>query len=135
MDCIFCKIINKEIPSSIIYEDDNFLCFLDIAPNTRGHSLVIPKKHISSFTELDNNQAGEFTKVVHKLAPQIAKALDTDAYNLGLNNGTTAGQIVDHVHWHIIPRYHNDGLKHWGANTNEAEKIGETFDVLKDKIN
>ncbi len=134
MDCIFCKIIKKEIPSSIIYEDDNYLCFLDIAPNTRGHCLVIPKKHTNNFTELDNNEVGDFAKLVHKLAPQIIKALNADGYVLGLNNGSAAGQVVDHVHWHIIPRYHNDGLKHWGANQTEAEKLDETFDILKNKI-
>ena len=135
MDCIFCKIINKEIPSSIIYEDDNYLCFLDIAPNTRGHSLVIPKQHTNNFTALDNDKAGELAKTVHKLAPQIAKALDADGYNLGLNNGAAAGQIVDHVHWHIIPHYDGDDLKHWGANASEAEKLDKVFDILKNKIN
>jgi histidine triad (HIT) family protein len=134
MDCIFCKIINKEIPSSIIYEDDNFLCFLDIAPNTRGHSLVIPKQHTNNFTELDNNKVGEFAKLVHKLAPQIVEALGADGYNLGLNNGAVAGQVVEHVHWHIIPRYTDDGLKHWEKNKLEATKLDETFNILKDKI-
>ena len=134
-DCIFCKIINKAIPAQIIYEDDNYICFLDIAPHAKGHSLVVPKQHTANFTELDNEQVGEFAKLVHKLAPQIVKVLEADAYNLCLNNGAVAGQIVDHVHWHIIPRYKDDSLKHWEKNELEATKLDETFNLLKDKIN
>ena len=125
MDCLFCKIINKEIPANIIYEDDNYLSFLDINPNTKGHALVIPKKHVKNFTELTEEQAIELIKVV---------ILGVEDYNLGLNNGSIAGQIIDHVHWHIIPRYKDDGLKHWGSNKKEVDSLEETFNKLKNKI-
>lgn len=134
MDCLFCKIINKEIPSKVIYEDDNYLSFLDINPNTKGHILVIPKKHVKNFTELTEEQATELIKVVKKIAPKLVSILGVEDYNLALNNGSVAGQIIDHVHWHIIPRYKDDGLKHWGSNQEEIDRLEETFNKLKDKV-
>ena len=134
MDCLFCKIINKEIPSKVIYEDDNYLSFLDINPNTKGHILVIPKKHVKNFTELTEEQATELIKIVKKIAPKLVSILGVEDYNLALNNGSVAGQIIDHVHWHIIPRYKDDGLKHWGSNQEEIDRLEETFNKLKDKI-
>jgi len=134
MDCLFCKIINKEIPSKVIYEDDNYLSFLDINPNTKGHILVIPKKHVKNFTELTEEQATELIKVVKKIAPKLVSILGVEDYILALNNGSVAGQIIDHVHWHIIPRYKDDGLKHWGSNQEEIDRLEETFNKLKDKI-
>lgn len=134
MDCLFCKIINKEIPSRVIYEDDNYLSFLDINPNTKGHCLVIPKEHIKNFTELTEKQTTELIKVVKNIAPKLVELLDIKDYNLALNNGSIAGQIVGHIHWHIIPRYKDDGLKHWGSNQEEIDKLEETFNKLKNKI-
>ena len=81
MDCLFCKIINKEIPSKVIYEDDNYLSFLDINPNTKGHILVIPKKHVKNFTELTEEQATELIKVVKKIAPKLVSILGVEDYN------------------------------------------------------
>jgi len=134
MDCLFCKIINKEIPSKVIYEDDNYLSFLDINPNTKGHALVVPKKHTESFNDLNDEEAGELASKVHYIAKRLVKELNTEDYNLGLNNGSIAGQIIDHVHWHIIPRYKDDGLKHWGSNQEEVDRLEETFNKLKDKV-
>ena len=134
MDCLFCKIINKEIPAKIIYEDDNYLSFLDINPNTKGHTLVIPKKHTDTFNNLSDQEAGDLALKVHYIAQRLIKLLNTEHYNLGLNNGSNAGQIVNHVHWHIIPRYENDGLKHWGAKKEEIDILEETFNKLKGKI-
>ena len=134
MNCLFCQIIKKEIPAHIIYEDDNYLSFLDINPNAKGHSLVIPKKHTLDFNSLTNEEAGSLASQVHYIASRLSKALNTKNYNLGLNNGSQAGQIVNHVHWHIIPRYKDDGLKHWTSNKEERESLAETFKILKGKI-
>ena len=134
MNCLFCQIIKKEIPAHIIYEDDNYLSFLDINPNAKGHSLVIPKKHTLDFNSLTNEEAGSLASQVHYIASRLSKALNTKDYNLGLNNGSQAGQIVNHVHWHIIPRYKDDGLKHWTSNKEERESLAETFKILKGKI-
>ena len=134
MNCLFCQIIKKEIPAHIIYEDDNYLSFLDINPNAKGHSLVIPKKHTLDFNSLTNEEAGSLASQVHYIASRLSKALNTKDYNLGLNNGSQAGQIVNHVHWHIIPRYKDDGLKHWTSNKEERESLAETLKILKGKI-
>jgi len=134
MNCLFCQIIKKEIPAHIIYEDDNYLSFLDINPNTKGHVLVIPKKHTPDFNSLTDEEAGSLAFQVHYIASRLSKALNTKNYNLGLNNGSQAGQIVNHVHWHIIPRYKDDGLKHWTSNKEERELLAETLKILKGKI-
>ena len=142
-ECLFCKIINKEIPSQIIYEDENYLGFLDINPNTEGHALVVPKKHVDNFTNLTNQEAGDLLMAVHKIAPKLAKILGTETYYVALNNGKVvvsedgqvAGQLIDHVHWHIVPRYQNDGLMHWPINDQAKEKLDETFQKLQNKIN
>ena len=134
MDCLFCKIVNKELPSKVLYEDDKFVCFMDINPHTKGHCLVIPKEHAENFTALDNDTVGEFAKLVHRIAPQVAGMMKADAYNVGMNNGAAAGQVIGQVHWHIIPRYRNDGLEYWGINEEEVSKLDERFTELDGKI-
>ena len=134
MNCIFCQIIKKEIPARIVYEDAKFLAFLDIEPNTHGHTLVIPKNHADNFTSMSSVAAAELIQVVHKIAPQLVEVLDADGYNLAINNGRAAGQLVDHAHWHIIPRWTDDNLIHWPHSQIAKEKLEETFAKLQDKI-
>lgn len=110
MDCIFCKIIDGEIPSYKIYEDEHILAFLDITQGTKGHTLVIPKKHIKNLYELDEETATHLFKVV----PRIANALKTAFNPIGLNminNNDKPLQSVFHFHIHLIPRYEDDGVK------------------------
>ncbi len=134
MDCIFCKIINKEIPARIIAENEHYILLLDLGPNTRGHSLVIPKKHQPDFSSLSDEEAAGLAAAVHHWAVQIVDILGAPAYNLGLNNGALAGQLVGHVHWHIIPRYAGDGLKMWTPNQTEKEHLDQILSDLKSKI-
>ncbi len=134
MDCIFCKIIKKEIPAKIIYEDDKFLSFLDIEPNTEGHALVISKDHVENFSSLSSLAAAELIQAVHKIAPQLVKILGADGYNLAINNGRAAGQLVDHAHWHIIPRWTDDNLIHWPHSQLAKEKLDLTFTKLEGQI-
>jgi len=105
MDCVFCKIINGDIPSYKIYEDDEILVFLDINPVSPGHTLVIPKKHILDIMEIDDDL---LTKIVNK-AKDIAKIINTrlnsSGFTLVQNNGSV--QEVKHFHLHVIPRYEN----------------------------
>ncbi|MBI4141650.1 HIT family protein [Candidatus Woesearchaeota archaeon] len=112
-DCIFCKIVKKEIPADIIYEDDKTIVFLDIAPVHPGHSLVVPKEHHATLTDTPTELACYMMEVVKKTAPAIMKAVSAEGFNLGVNTEKAAGQIVFHTHYHIIPRFTNDGLKHW----------------------
>ena len=107
-DCIFCKIVNGEIPSYKIYEDDNFLAFLDISQVTKGHTLVIPKKHYQDIFEIDEKAMAETYTLVNKLAKKIVEKTGASGVNILNNNKEIAGQTVFHYHVHIIPRYDNN---------------------------
>ena len=129
--CIFCKIINNEIPSYKVFENDRVLAFLDASQATIGHTLVIPKKHVANILELDDDTASIVFKVVTQLSKQISKNLETNDFNIINNNGELAGQTVNHFHMHIVPRYDNDGLK-FNYPTNKLTV--EEFNGLKEKI-
>ena len=103
-DCIFCKIINKEIPGKIVYEDDECMAFLDLSQATYGHTLVIPKKHYANILEVDDETLAHVMKIVKNLANQIVEKLDAKGVNVLTNTNEVAGQTVHHVHIHILPR-------------------------------
>ena len=107
-DCIFCKIINGEITSKTIYEDDTFRAILDLGPATKGHALLIPKDHADDLFELPDETASQVLIVAKKLATQMMEKLACDGFNLVQNNGEVAGQTVRHFHLHLIPRYADD---------------------------
>lgn len=109
--CIFCQIINNEIPSYKIYEDKDFYAFLDISQTTMGHTLVIPKKHIENIFELEEDIAAKLFPLVTKLSKKLKTNLNITNLNIISNNGPLAGQTVDHLHIHLIPRYEDDQLK------------------------
>ncbi len=109
--CVFCKIISGQIPSYKVYEDDHVFAFLDIAPVTKGHTLVIPKKHYSNIFELDEKEAGILYERVVMLSKKIKTGLNVENLNVLNNNGPLAYQSVDHYHIHLIPRYDNDSFK------------------------
>ena len=109
MDCIFCKIANGEIPSASIYEDKDFNVILDLGPATRGHALILPKKHYADLFELPQEEAEKAIVLAKKLLPAMKKGLDCDGIQLVQNNGEAAGQTVFHYHLHMIPAYKKDG--------------------------
>ena len=109
-ECVFCKIMKGEIPCCKIYEDDKILAFLDIAPVNKGHMLVVPKKHFETLEDTDSETFKEIMLVAKKIAPVITKAVNAQGFNLGFNNKKAAGQLVPHLHIHIIPRFENDDL-------------------------
>ncbi len=100
MSCIFCKIIAKEIPSEVVLEDEQFLSFYDISPQAPKHILVIPKKHINSFEEVDAKTMGDMTLFIQKITKHLG--LDKDGYRLISNVGTHGCQEVPHLHFHIL---------------------------------
>jgi len=133
-DCLFCKIIKGDIPSQKVYEDDNFVAFLDINPVTPGHTLVVPKKHSYNVLDADEETLCEMGKILKKISQAICRGMGTDSFNLNQNNGKIAGQVVEHLHWHIVPRYPDDGLALWpgnpypeGEDVIVAEKIKSAF--------
>ena len=134
-NCIFCKIVSGEIPSSKIYEDENVLSFLDVNPVNEGHSLIIPKKHFENIYDLPDEILCEIIKVSKKLSIKIKESMGADGINVYMNNGITAGQQVPHAHIHIIPRLENDGFTYWHGKksyskeerNDAAEKISKAL--------
>lgn len=110
MNCIFCKIVNHEIPSKVVYEDDLVIAILDLSQATYGHTLVMPKKHYANLFEIDEKTYLHLMKVVKELAAQLKKNLNASGVNILNNNGEAAGQTIMHYHVHILPRYENDDL-------------------------
>jgi diadenosine tetraphosphate (Ap4A) HIT family hydrolase len=108
VDCAFCQIANQKIPAEIIYQDDKFIAFLDNHPQSTGHTLIIPREHFTDLLALPNNLLVDMIITVKKLAQVLTTNLEADGFNLYQNNGRAAGQIVDHFHFHIIPRYQNE---------------------------
>lgn len=109
-ECLFCKIINKEIPSKIIYEDNILMAFLDISPTTNGDTLIVPKKHYKDFLEINNETLTKINELAKKLYPIYQDKLNCDG--LTLSNNLDYGQEIKHFHMHFIPRYKNDEVKH-----------------------
>jgi histidine triad (HIT) family protein len=107
-DCAFCKIIKGEIPAAKLYEDERVLVFLDIAPFNFGHALVLPKLHHHSVTTLPSEYLSAMMNVAAQVAPAIMRVTNAEGFNFFLNNGSVAGQVVPHVHLHILPRHVND---------------------------
>lgn len=110
-DCVFCKIAKGEIPSEKVFENGNFIVIKDVHPRTRGHSLVIPKKHYRTLLDMPCSLYGEFLEVTKESAFKLLKQEKAEGFNLVMNNFKPAGQIVEHVHLHIIPRTNEDGFK------------------------
>lgn len=108
-DCIFCKIIAGKIPSEKVYEDDNFVGFLDINPFTKGHTLVIPKKHYKTLLDVPSSLFGEFLDVGKKVALKLIEGEKAEGFNLMMSNFEVAQQEVPHVHLHVVPRRKGDG--------------------------
>lgn len=111
-DCIFCQIVAGQIPSSTVYEDEEVLAFLDITQVTKGHTLVIPKKHYRNMLEMDSEAASALFARVPKIAQNLQKKLQAKGINIINNNEEAAGQTVFHTHVHLLPRFDDaDGLK------------------------
>ncbi len=110
MSSIFTKIIQREIPAYIVYEDEKFIAFLDIIQATPGHTLVATKQEFSSLKEIPIELSGDFFKVVKQVGEAVKDAFNPTGVNLICNDGQGAGQTVYHFHFHIVPRYENDGL-------------------------
>lgn len=110
--CVFCKIIDGEIPSSKVYEDDEVLAILDLSQVTKGHTLVMPKKHYANILEIPAEELGKMIQKVQMIARKVTKKLNAKGFNILVNTNEIAGQSVMHLHFHIIPRYdENDGIK------------------------
>ena len=110
IDCIFCRIINGELPSFKVYEDDKNLAFLDINPVSPGHTLLIPKIHVAQIEDMKLGDAEALFRILHRIVGGIQNAFEVPATTIGINNGRESGQEIPHVHIHIIPRKQKDRL-------------------------
>jgi len=110
-NCIFCKIIKKEIPADIVYEDDNMIAFLDAKPKSPGHTLIVPKKHFKTILDIPDTFGVDIMKAAKKVALKMIKEGKADGFNFNMNNYPSAGQVVHHAHYHLLPRKTGDGLK------------------------
>ena len=119
MDCIFCKIVTKEIPTKILYEDDDTMSFLDAFPVAKGHTLVIPKKHYAKIQDLPSDVNQKLFNTVHKMTLKVDSLQGSTL--MAIHNGKDSGQEIPHVHVHLIPR----------SNTDSA---GPVHSMFKDKI-
>ncbi len=108
-NCIFCKIANGDIPSKVLYEDEEFKVILDLGPATKGHALILPKNHYHNLYDLPDETAGKVMLLAKKMTVHMTEKLKCDGFNLVQNNGEAAGQTVFHFHLHLIPRYAEDG--------------------------
>ncbi|MHC5135204.1 MAG: HIT family protein [Planctomycetota bacterium] len=134
-DCIFCKIIAGQIPCTKIYENDFVLAFMDVGPVSEGHVLVVFKEHTCSVDQTDPLAMAEIAKVLPKLAGSVKNAMDADGYNVLCNNGASAGQVVEHMHFHIIPRKENDGVfNQWPSFQYPEGKAKEIAAKIREKI-
>ena len=112
MNCIFCKIINGELPCYKVYEDEKVLAFLDISQASKGHTLIVPKTHFANMLECDEETVAYMYKIANKLGNQIVNSLGAKGMNILTNINEVAGQTVKHFHIHLLPRYNDeDGVK------------------------
>lgn len=122
-DCIFCKMVAGQVPVIKIYEDEDMLVFLDIGPVSDGHTLVIPKQHFARLHDCPVELLGRVCSRLGRIAKAVTTAVNSDGYNVLCNNARAAGQLVDHVHFHIIPRSAGDGVfSQWPAYKYEEGK-------------
>lgn len=129
--CIFCKIVDGQIPSTTIFEDENVKVILDIAPAAKGHAILLVKQHVANIFELNSVIAGKIFTVVPKIATALKEELGCDGMNILQNNGEAAGQTVFHLHIHFIPRWKEDTVQiRWTPNSyadGEAEDLAKAI--------
>ncbi|MBI3033714.1 HIT family protein [Candidatus Woesearchaeota archaeon] len=130
-DCIFCKVVRGEIPSARVYEDENIIAFLDIAPVHKGHTLVIAKEHYETIMELPDRLLQELAVAVKRVSRAVMRATNAGGISLSLANHGIAGQTVPHAHFHVMPRFEGDGLRHWPQGKYAEGEMKEYSEKIK----
>lgn len=135
-DCIFCKIVAGEIPSSRVYEDDRSLAIMDIMPLSRGHLLVIPKEHYGTVVEIDPEFYGHLCGVISKISRAVQAAIGPDGMTVLQLNGKASDQVVPHLHIHLVPRWAGDGLtiSAWKPVMGNKEEIAAAAEAIKARL-
>ena len=133
MNCIFCKIVKGEAPSLTVYEDEHTKVFMDIAGDVDGHMVAIPKNHVKSVLDCDEDTLRNLMSTVKRVSNHCVEACGYDGVNLLNASDESAGQSVPHLHIHIIPRKHNDGIDTWPKLNGAKSSIEEVFNKIKMK--
>ena len=132
MDCLFCKIGKKEIPAEFVYEDDHAFGILDINPIAPGHTMIIPRIHSENLVDLPAEEVGPVFTAVKKCTEKLKAAFKPDGFTIGINHGRVSGQLVDHLHIHIVPRFTGDGGGSIHSIVNNPPK--ESLAMVAEKI-
>ena len=134
-DCIFCKMVAGQVPVAKIYEDEIVLAFLDTGPLSDGHTLLIPKKHTEKVDQSSPDLLGQVASRLSKVAKAVVRAVEAEGYNVLCNNGKAAGQLVNHLHFHIIPRNSYDTLfPEWPSYKYEEGKADEIAEKIRQNL-
>lgn len=134
-NCVFCKIIAGNIPSTTVYEDDDFKAIMDISPAAKGHIIILPKKHVANIYEMDDDLASKVLIVARKIAKAIKDEFQYAGLNIVQNNGEAAGQTVFHYHMHLIPRNQGDKVKiTWEPGSYQDGEAAQISNALKKRI-
>jgi len=131
-DCIFCKIANKEIPAEVVYEDAHATAVLDINPIAPGHTMILPKVHAENILDLDDAELPPLFFAVKRVTALLNDAFHPDGFTIGINHGKWAGQAIDHLHVHVVPRWKNDGGK--SIHSVVANPPSESLTEIRKKI-
>lgn len=131
-DCVFCKIVEGKIPAAKIYEDDKVISFLDIMPANKGHCLIVPKNHAQTLIEMNDDDLAATIKAIKKVARALSLSFGNGSFNILMNNGKDAGQVVNHAHIHVIPRFQKDRLRlKWSHLKYGENEVNEFADNIK----
>lgn len=134
-DCPFCKMVAGQIPVARVYEDEVVLAFLDIGPISDGHTLVVPRQHFRRLHDCPAELLGQVASRLGNVAKAVASAMKADGYNLLCNNGRAAGQVIEHLHFHIIPRRTGDGVfNRWPSYEYPAGRIEAIAEAIREKL-
>lgn len=133
-DCLFCKIVAGKIPSYKLTEGSQTFAFLDVFPVSKGHALIVPKRHVEDLRDLTAEEWMEIGRLTQSIGNAEQKGLKADGFSLLLRNGKAAGQEVPHVHFHLIPRFHGDALEEWRGKKMEKGELEKTVKMVKEKL-
>lgn len=133
-DCLFCKIAKGEIHSHKVYEDDDVFAFLDINPVNPGHTLVVPKEHHDDLLDTPPELQAKLIQASARIAQAIVKEVGADGFNIGINNGVGAGQIIFHTHFHIMPRLASDDHSLWQGKGSDEDELKRTAERISDNL-
>lgn len=129
--CVFCKIVNGELPAKIVAENELALAFLDIKPVNPGHVLVVVKRHVATLEQINLDELSKVMELVKIVGKRLKDKLAVKGYNIILNNDKIAGQEIEHLHFHLIPRHEDDGLKLWSQKEYQDNQADIIWQKLK----